>query len=127
MLKHFIISLVLTLLITGIVFSQGLPADSVKKIAQADVKKFKLSREDQKIFKADKSNFTSDLFKPGLAYTSNPSLLNDSVYVRTFRYAAFKKASNKRSTGHYVLLGTAGYIIASAIAVLVIILALGSK
>jgi len=95
--------------------------DSVGRAALDDVKNFKLSREERERFKADKDNYSSDLFKPTERTTPDSRLLQDSVYVKAFRAAAYARARNKRSAGHYVLLGVGGYVVLSAVATLVVL------
>ncbi|WP_316738206.1 hypothetical protein [Pedobacter aquatilis] len=92
-------------------FSQSVQPDSVKKIAAADAEKFKISDENLKRFRNERSKHTSDIFKPTANTTTNVSLLNDSVYVKAYRQAAHQntkdntKVVKKRST-----IATVGYV-----------------
>jgi hypothetical protein len=71
--------------------AQHTPNDSVKiaTSARQDARAFKLNDDDRKKFKAENFPATSDHFKPTAAHASKPELLNDSLYVQTFRDAAF--------------------------------------
>ena len=79
------------------------------KQAQRDAHKFKLSKADLKIFRQNRKNSTSDFFKPTVATTSNPVLLQDSSYVKAYRDEAYHKALGQRTTAHYILVD--GFII----------------
>jgi hypothetical protein len=76
-------------------------------IAQNDAKKFSLSQANLEVFKVRHYPNTSDYFKPTVQTASDPALLNDSVYVRTFRDEAFYKSMNQRvhPIGHAFLIG----------------------
>lgn len=92
-------------------FSQSIHPDSIKKMAAADAEKFKISDENLKKFRSERSKHTSDIFKPTTNTTSSVLLLNDSVYVKAYRQAAHQntkdnnKVVKKRST-----IGTVGYV-----------------
>jgi hypothetical protein len=90
-------------------------------MAKTDGRRLRLSPAQRQKFNADKKNAGSDLFKPALNTVSDPLMLNDSVYAKAFRMAAYKKAFGyrKRTAGHYILVG--GIIAASAAAALVIV------
>jgi hypothetical protein len=57
---------------------------------------FKLNQDLQKKFRENNFPSSSDYFKPNIANVSSPDLLNDSVYVQSFRYAAFYNTVNER-------------------------------
>lgn len=101
--------------ISGALNAQVINTDSVKKIAQKDVLKFKLDKTDLKAFRANGRNPNSDLFKPTAKTTSNTSMLNDSLYVETFRKSAFKKTKRRKTIFHQVLIGGAVLALGAAI------------
>ena len=77
-------------------------------IAQNDAKKFSLGTDELEKFKARHYPNTSDYFKPTVQTASDPALLNDSLYVQTFRDEAFYKSLNQRvhPVGHvFIVLG----------------------
>jgi len=80
--------------------------DSIITIAKADVRKHKLSRAAFKGFRKDRGNFRSDYLKPDSSTTSNYSLLKDSTYVQAYKGWMYKKSRTRRTTGHYVLIGS---------------------
>lgn len=91
-------------------FSQTIQPDSVKKIAVADAEKFKISDENIKRFKSERSRKTSDIFKPTANTTSNVQLLNDSVYVAAFKQAAHQNTKNTIKVKKSSTIGTVGYV-----------------
>jgi len=66
------------------------------EIAQQDAKQFRLSANEMEKFKTEQLANTSDYFKPNSNYASNPALLNDSVYAKAFRQAAFYQALTQK-------------------------------
>jgi len=90
-------------------------------MAKTDGRRLHLSTTQREKFTADKKNPGSDLFKPALGTVSDPLMLNDSVYAKAFRTAAYKKAFayRKRTAGHYILVG--GIVAASAVAAVLIV------
>lgn len=77
-------------------------------IAQKDAKKFSLGTDELEKFKTRHYPNTSDYFKPTVQTASDPALLNDSLYVQTFRDEAFYKSLNQRvhPVGHsFIVLG----------------------
>jgi len=134
--------------------AQTLRDDSVKNIAIADAKKFKLDKARLTIFRQnahqmerdyfepmrpglrprlrppggpsgdtssrrgtpDRTGFktyrrnrelVSDFFKPDSSAVSNPALLKDSVYVKTYRAEAWKRTRKRRTFGHYAWVSAA--------------------
>ncbi len=77
--------------------------DAIIKIARKEGRACKLNAAERKLFRKDKDNYSSDFFKPNRRYTSDTSLLKDSVYVKAFRAAARKKELRRRTTLDYVL------------------------
>lgn len=114
-----IFSLVLIVTSSISLFSQTVSKDSIIKIAQTDVKLFKLSSEDFQIFRKNKGNYTSDFFKPKLGAVSDTLLLKDSVYVKAYRQAAYNKSLKKRTIGHYILVGGAVYAVLTVVVAIV--------
>ena len=90
-------------------------------MAKTDGRRLHLSAAKRQKFNADKKNVGSDLFKPALSKVSDPLMLSDSVYVKAFRMAAYKKAFGyrKRTAGHYILVG--GIVAASAAAAFLLV------
>jgi len=77
--------------------------DSIKQDSLADVAqtigkakmdggRFRLSPLQMEQFKAGKKTPDADLFKPTRATVSDTTLLYDSLYVKTYRLAAYKRA-----------------------------------
>ncbi|WP_231491508.1 hypothetical protein [Pedobacter sp. Leaf170] len=92
-------------------FSQTVQPDSIKKIAATDAEKFKISDENLKKFKAERSKASSDIFKPISSSVNNVSLLNDSVYVMAYKQAAHKNTKNAiKSSKKHSAIGTVGYV-----------------
>lgn len=73
------------------VFAQSKPADSSKIIrkAQKFARSFRLDAGLQQKFIAANFPASSDYFKPGTDMVSEPALLKDSLFVKTFKEAAF--------------------------------------
>ncbi|WP_316830146.1 hypothetical protein [Pedobacter aquatilis] len=90
-------------------FAQNSNPDSLRRIAVEDAKNFKLSEENLKRFKINRSSSSSDLFKPTSLNTSNASLLSDSVYVNAFRKSAHKNIRKANAVGHHKKIGVLGY------------------
>lgn len=103
MLKTIYLSLFLCSVIST-AFCQATHRDSLNKAAKADAKTFRL---DDAIWKKYKRKLpsTSDHFKPTEANQKNSARLTDSVYVKAFRQAAFKKNKQRRTPWHYVWIG----------------------
>jgi hypothetical protein len=89
--------------------AQNLKDDSVKNIAIADAKKFRLDKADLKIFKHNRHNSNSDYFKPAKANVTDTTLLRDSVYVKAYRQKAWKRTRNRRTLWHYAWVTEAVY------------------
>ncbi len=78
-----------------------------QQTAQNDARQFTLTRDMLKRFKKAPFPATSDYFTPTSAVASNPALLTDSAYVKTFRFEAFYKTYHQRvhPVGHAFLIG----------------------
>ncbi|MBW4889853.1 hypothetical protein KXQ82_09005 [Mucilaginibacter sp. HMF5004] len=124
MIKASTITFICLLFIVPYVQAQTMHRDSVTKIARDDARNFKLNENDKERFKLDKDNYSSDFFKPTDKIASDNKLLQDSVYVKAFRAAAYSKARGKRSLGHNVLVGVGIYVVASAVAAVVVLVVL---
>lgn len=76
--------------------------------AQKDAQRFSLSKAMFIRFKAEHFPATSDYFKPAAANCFDPALLNDSLYVQTFRFEAYSKSYHQRAhpVGHAILIGS---------------------
>ena len=70
--------------------------DPVQQTAQRDAIKFVSGNSLYMRFQREHWVSTSDYFKPSAANASNPALLNDSLYIQTFRYEAYFKLHNRR-------------------------------
>ncbi len=94
--------------------------------AKWDARKIRLARTNREKFNASGKNPNSDLFKPRNELVSNTALLVDSVYVKAFRLAAYKKALayKKGSVAHCFLIG--GLTIVGVYATIGLILMIGS-
>ena len=81
-------------------------------LARVDVKKFNLSIDLLKRFKATPFPNTSNYFKPTAQTTADAGLLSDSTYVTDFRQEAFYKSVNTRvhPVEHVALITTLGGI-----------------
>jgi len=124
----FILTILLLCFASGKLTAQSINRDSLKRIAfsrdsiiqdsimnvpkiinlaKMDGRRLRLSPVQRDQFVAAKKNAGSDLFKPRAGIVSDVTLLNDSVYVKAFRVAAYKKAFGyrKRTAGHYILFG----------------------
>ena len=115
MLKNSILLLCYLLCTFGTLKAQVMSADSIKIIAQKDVQKFKLDKSDLKTFRKQGKNSNSDFFKPTTKSVSNATLLNDSVYVATYRALAYKKTKRRKTVAHYILIGGIVYAVVVAI------------
>src|SRR5471030_3255196 len=69
----------------------------IVRAAQRDARFFRLSRSDYNKFMTEHFPATSDYFKPSARATSNKALLNDSLYIRSYRTAAFYMALDQRN------------------------------
>jgi hypothetical protein len=104
MKKTLILTLFIMLFVSASLLAQTISRDSMINKATADGRTLRLTPTERQRFKAEGKDPGSDLFKPNTAIVSDASLLKDSVYVKAFRMAAYKR--NKHTTWHYVLWGT---------------------
>jgi hypothetical protein len=65
--------------------------------AQKDAKNFTLTKDMKKKFEENPFPPTSDYFKPTPENASDPALVTDSAYVKTFRFEAFYKTWKQKS------------------------------
>lgn len=119
-IKSFTILIALLFSFTAPVIAQTKKQDSIRRLARADVKKFELDKSDLKIFRANRNNGTSDLFKPTVANTNHIELLTDSTYVKYFRERTYQKTMHKHTVGHYFLIG--GISVLSAATIIIVAL-----
>lgn len=110
-IKHTLCVLFLSV-IGGSVFAQSLPNDNLEMIARKDVKNFKLSKADLKLYRKGKSDRTSDYFKPTPSNVSDPALLKDSTYVKMYRNFAYSKTSHRKGAGEYIIIAGAIVVLA---------------
>jgi len=127
-MKKTLLSLITALLFvhftTGSLFAQSSHRDSIINRATAEGRKLRLDSTEWQRFKADKKNYSSDLFKPVPALVSDTSLLRDSAYAKAFRHAAYEKALHRRTAGHYILIGGA---IVSVVAIIFVLRSVGTN
>ncbi|TAE35181.1 MAG: hypothetical protein EAY66_09605 [Sphingobacteriales bacterium] len=124
-MKNITLILLLFILCTMGAYGQGLNQDSLSKAntARADAEFFKLNAQQLRMFRQKAFPPNSDYFKPTLAYTSNPSFINDSVYVNVFKNKAYQKVllQKKRTLGHKILVGVGIYYGVSLVAFVIFI------
>ncbi len=107
-MKSLLLLILLSLASIVQLFEQAVKPDSVTlktKIAIADAKRFKLDKQTWKAYRKHQIGYTSDYFKPTNINTTNYNFLTDSVYVKAFREAAFKKAVRRSTIRHYIITG----------------------
>lgn len=120
MFKSLLFASLLTSALSGNAFSQTSYPDSIKRIAVADVQNFMLKEETIKKIRNQRSESSSDYFKPSKEQASNTSLLNDSIYVKAYRDAAYNKIRNSKAETKRGGIGTVGYV-AGALAVFAVV------
>lgn len=120
MLKSLLVVSLLIPVFSGTAFSQTSNPDSLKKIAIADVQNFKLKEETIKKIRNQRSESSSDYFKPTKEQVSNALLLSDSLYVNAYREAAYSKVRSIKAEGKRGGIGTIGYV-AGALAVFAVV------
>lgn len=104
-MKNVLLLLLLALMPTFQLFADTKPIDSVRfkqRKAVWDVRFFKLDKPTWKAFRKKRFEPTSDYFKPKLENVKNPTLIRDSIYVETYRAAAFDKTKHRHTTIFYV-------------------------
>ena len=79
--------------------AQTANTDSANTVSAAkwDARRFRLSNKDYKKFSIEHFATSSDYFKPDKRSTSNTAMLNDSLYVHTFKTAAFYTVLDQRN------------------------------
>jgi hypothetical protein len=113
--------LLFIILNTATLMAQQMSEKALTKVARRDVgRHFVLTKAEYKLFKQDKRNITSDLFKPKPNTVSDTSLLADSVYVKAYRNFAYINARSKADSGIVIVVGTG--IIVSCLALTFIVL-----
>jgi len=85
MFENFIMGLVILMFSTTTGMCLSAKTDTIKEAARRDAGHFRLS--DSLWKESRRNNFlaTSDYFKPAKSDVKNIALLNDSVYVQSFR------------------------------------------
>jgi hypothetical protein len=104
MLKTILLLLLLSISLSAAFGQQLAHRDSIVKAARADAKNFRLDDATWKKYR-HKLAYTSDFFKPRAADVKNVALLNDSVFLDTYRHEAYKRNKRRRTPWHYVLVG----------------------
>lgn len=123
--------IILLFLITATLplFAQEVQIDSIKikKIAVTDAdNKFKISKSVRQAYRQKQLSSTSDYFKPTFYTTSNPKLLNDSNYVKKFRYTAFESTVDQIKLNRTKLI-VVGAVVVGVVATVVIIVKIVEK
>jgi len=108
-------------------FSAAAYTTTSQQTAQNDAGQFSLTPDMLKKFKKAPFPATSDYFTPTTAIASNPALLTDSAYVKTFRFEAFYKTYHQRAhpVTHGLLIGgliAAGVVLVVGIVAIAIVL-----
>ena len=86
------------------------------KVAKADARHFRPNKQIRKAYRKKELSNTSDYFKPSNQTVSNSKLLNDSIYVKTYKTIAYKKTITQiRSIGTII-----GFTIIIGIVVIVV-------
>ena len=70
--------------------------DPLKDIARKDARRFNLPAPLVVRFKTEHFAAKSDYFKPAAADASDPTMLNDSTYMQTFRIEVYNRAVNQK-------------------------------
>jgi hypothetical protein len=112
--------LILLLVTTGKLCAQ-LDDRAVMRIARRDAfRNFHLNKVDFNEFRKHRRDQSGAYFNPQLSTVSNPSFLNDSVYVESFRHFAYLKTRSRHTAGHYVLWGGAVMVVAAGMLVVIL-------
>jgi hypothetical protein len=92
------------------------------KAARRDARRFSLPKDILVRLRAGNISANSDYFKPNAAATSNPALLTDSGYVKTYRYYAFNTAQRQmiHPAGTGLLIGGSVLVFVSLMLVLIV-------
>ena len=95
------------------VMSANPSSQAIQLAAEKDAKRFTLSHSMLKKFKKEQFPSTSDYFKPARHHVTNPAMLSDSTYVKTFKYKAYLEAQKAKlhPVGHAI--GTAFAVVAA--------------
>ncbi len=105
-MKKLLLSFLMMIASTFELFAQETVVDSIKlktKTATEHAKRFKLDKQTWKVYRKHGINYTSDHFKPNTVNSAHPEWLTDSVYVKTFREAAYKKTIRRSLIRHYIV------------------------
>jgi len=125
--KQLLFSTLLIFFISTKLPAQTVHKDSIENIAVKDVKSlFKLKNPQLHNFRKYRYTSSSDYFKPSELNVSNGSLLKDSVYVNSYRTAAYYQTKKRRTAAHYIVLGAGTVVVASTV-VLFALLAKATK
>jgi hypothetical protein len=127
MIKYLFISLLAVALSVSTLKAKNPPIDSLVKVAQLDVKKFRLNDTDMNKFKTNRHNANSDYFKPGKSGVSDTTLLADSVYVKAYRTAAYNKTRKRRTVWHHVWVGALFFEAVGSIVIMAVVFSPGYK
>jgi hypothetical protein len=106
--------------------AQQMSEKALTKVARRDVgRRFVLTTAEYKLYKKDKRNNTSDLFKPNPRTVSDTTLLADSVYVKAYRSFAYIKTQGKADSDLIVWLG-GGIIVAGVTYIALVIIGIAN-
>lgn len=117
-MKNVLLLLLLVQLPTFQLFANAAKVDSVRikhKKAFRDVRFFKLDKQPWKAFKEKRFEPTSDYFKPKVDNINNPDLIEDSIYTKAYRKAAFNKTKHRRTDIYYEIGAVVVFVIFMAL------------
>jgi len=100
----------LTLFTTFYGVAQQRSRKEIRKTAIADAKRFKLTQADSLQFKREHRKYRSDLLKPTELTTSDPLLLQDSLYNDVFRSVTFANNTKNRPVKYALVVGGVAFL-----------------
>lgn len=118
--------LLLIFIMSGQLYAQEIRSDSLeikRKIAFSDGKYFKPTKQIRKAYRNRMLTNTSDYFNPTVQTVSNSALLKDSIYMKSYKNAAYNNSVRNIRLNRTIII-SGSIIIAGAVAVVVIIVKL---
>ncbi|HEY8783823.1 MAG TPA: hypothetical protein VIM16_19495 [Mucilaginibacter sp.] len=88
---------------------------TIVKFARHDAHSFRYNKADKRGVLNNFHNPNSDYFKPTSKYASQPSLLNDSLYIKTFKYYALKRTRGRRTGNTLLIVGGSVVVVFAAL------------
>lgn len=92
--------------------------------ATSDARRFKPTKQIRIDYRKHSLSNTSDYFKPTIQNVSNPGLLKDSIYVKSFKNAAYKNSIRKIKFKQKIIIGS---IVVAGLVALPFVVAKGLK